>query len=59
MIYVVILYFFLKLPGNVLGAAYNQVRLIVRNLRYVIPLNKSTLHPPKKSLAVAIKSPCS
>ena len=35
MIYVVILYFFLKLPGNVLGAAYNQVRLIVQNLRYV------------------------
>ena len=37
MIYVVILYFFfLKLPGNVLGAAYNQVLLIVWNLRYSI-----------------------
>ena len=35
MIYVVILYFYLKLPGNVLGAAYNQVCLIVRNLWYV------------------------
>ena len=35
MIYVVILYFFLKLPGNVLGAAFNQVRFIVRNLRYL------------------------
>ena len=34
MIYVVNLYFFLKLPGNILGAAYNQVRFIVRNLRY-------------------------
>ena len=33
MIYVVIPYFFLKLPGNLLGAAYNQVRLIVQNLR--------------------------
>ena len=29
----VFIIFFLKLPGNVLGAAYNQVRLIVRNLR--------------------------
>ena len=38
MIYVVILYFFLKLPGNELGAAYNQVRLIARNLRYMASL---------------------
>ena len=30
-------FFFLKLPGKVLGAAYNQVRLIVRNLRYISP----------------------
>ena len=35
MIYVVILHFLLKLPGNVLVVAYNQVRLIVRHLRYL------------------------
>ena len=34
MIYVVNLYFFLKLAGNILGAAYNQVQFIVMNLRY-------------------------
>ena len=27
-------FFYLKLPRNVLGAAYYQVRLIVRKLRY-------------------------
>ena len=27
-------FFFLKLSENILGAAYNQVRFIVRNLRY-------------------------